>query len=161
MSFFAQPTAPPQPKTANVRLISLLLAVLLVAVVVAQLFTFEKFAEVFTGMALPGSEVFAPVYGAVIVTLEVFALPFLLAMRLSVAMRVFSMIVGWLAVATWLFLSIWGASIGDSAMNSGLLGATVVLPAGWWSVSFSVALAVLAAWAAWGMWPLGQPKAKR
>jgi hypothetical protein len=161
MSFFAQPSAPPKPKTANVRLVCLLLAAMLVVLAVAQLFTFEQFAEVFIAMALPGSDVLAPVYGAVIVTLEVFALPFLLAMRLSTAMRIFSMVVGWLAIAVWLFLSVWGASMGEIAANSGLLGATVVLPVGWWSVSFSIALGVLAAWAAWGMWPLGRPGVKR
>lgn len=153
MSFFARATPALPPKTKNVRLISLLLAAILVTMVVGQLFTFEKFPDVLSAMWLPGGEKFMPIYAAVIVTFEVFSLPFLLGLNLSVAMRVVSMVLGWLSIGVWLVISI-GNIIWQQAANSGLLGATVPLPIGWWTVLFCVALGVLAVWAAWGMWPL-------
>lgn len=121
---------------------------------VAQLFTFEDFPGVIAQMDLPGGEAFASIYAAFIVTVEIAALPFLLSMRLSPAARIVSMIAGWVAIAGWLFLSLWVNAVQPSTVDSGLLGATVSITAGWWEVFFSLALTVLAAWVAWGIWPL-------
>lgn len=156
MSFFVTATDPPQPKTKNVRKISLLLAGILLAMVVAQLFSFEKFPNVIADMHLPGGEVFAKLRAALIVTFEVFALPFLLGMRLSPAMRIVSMVAGWAVVMGWLAAAI----LMDKTVNSGLLGATVPLASGWWMIFFVVGLGVLVAWSAWGMWPLKPSRQK-
>ena len=150
MSFFAKATDPPVSKTKNSRQISLLLAVIFLIMIIAQLFSFEKFPDIIAAMNLPGGQGLAKLQAAVIVTLEVFALPFLLAMRLSPAMRVFSMIAGWLAIGGWVITAI----IMNKTDNSGILGATVSVPAGWWIVFFALGMGVLAAWAAWGAWPL-------
>lgn len=120
---------------------------------VAQLFTFEKFPDVIAQMWLPLSDL-APVYAALIVTLEVAAVPFLLGMRMSLAMRVVSMVSGWLAIGLWLAVLVWINVSGDVVVNSGLLGDTAALPVGWWNVLFAVALGVLAGWVSWGSWPL-------
>lgn len=157
MSFISSATPAPKPKTRNAWLVSVLLAAFLVIMIVAQLFTFEDFPAVLGAMWLPGSEAWMPVYAGVIVTLEVLALPFLLGMRLSVAMRVLSIVFGWLVIAKWLVICVGNILVGD-VVNSGLLGATVILPVGWWSISFCVALGVLALWVAWGMWPLARKK---
>ena len=154
MSWFVKATAAQRPKTKNIRTVGLGLAGVFVVMAVAQLFTFEKFPEVITAMWLPGDELFSPVRAAVIVTLEVAAVPFLLSMRLSPAMRFISMVAGWMAIVAWLVATIWQNISSGVISNSGLLGASVSLPVGWWNVLFCVALAVLAAWAAWGMWPL-------
>jgi len=155
MSFFSKAIPAPVPKTRNAWLAGLLLAGFFVVMAVGQLFTFEDFPGVLAAFHLPG-ETLAVIYAGVIVALEVLALPFLLGLSLSRAMRVVSMVCGWLAITFWLVVSIFGniANVG----NSGLLGATVTLPTGWWSVCFCVALGILAAWAAWGSWPFTHKK---
>jgi hypothetical protein len=152
MSFFVKSTSAVVPKTTNVRFISLGLAAIFTTMAVAQLFTFEKFPDVIMQMWLPYGGL-ALILAAFIVTLEVVALPFLLFMRLSPAMRVVSMVAGWLGVVAWLGISLWENISGSITANSGLLGDTISLPVGWWSVLVCVALGVLMAWASWGMWP--------
>lgn len=153
MSFLSKATEAPKPKTRNAWMASLLLAAFLVIMAVGQLFTFEDFPRTIDAMWLPGGLTFATIVAALIVTLEVLALPFLLGLRLSVAMRILSMIFGWLAIVAWLAVSI-GNVLNADVANSGLLGATVSLPVGWWSILFCMALGILAVWAAWGMWPI-------
>lgn len=155
MSFLSQATPAPKPKTRNAWLAGMLLAAFLILMAVGQLFSFEDFPAVVEAMWLPGGQAAATIAAAVLVTLEVLALPFLLGLRLSVLMRVLSMLFGWLVIVAWIVLFI-GNMLQGAAVNSGLLGATVILPIGWWAVFFGIALAVLAAWAAWGMWPLKQ-----
>ena len=93
-----------------------------------------------------------------IVALEVAAVPFLLGMRLSPAMRVVSMVSGWLVLLGWFVTLILQNLSSHVIANNGLLGATVSLPVGWWSVLLIFAAGVLAAWAAWGMWALRHSK---
>jgi len=158
MSFFVQPTAAPQPKTKNAKLIGLLLAGILLVMAVAQLFTFEKFPDVLMLLGLPLNKASATLVAALIVTLEVAAQPFLLGMLLSPAAQSGSMAAGWLVVAWWLIVSVAANVAGGAA--SGFLGATIPLPAGWWAVCLSMALAGLDGWAAWGMWPFA-PKGRK
>jgi hypothetical protein len=157
MSFISRATEAPKPRTGNAWLASLLLAAFFISMIVGQLFTFEDFPGVLGSMWLPGGETFAVMAAAVIVTLEVLTLPFLLRLRLSVAMRVVSMMAGWLVLVIWLVISL-GNVLSGSVVNGGLMGATVPLPVGWWGVLFCIALGTLAAWSAWGMWPLGTRK---
>lgn len=157
MIFMSRATKAPKPKTRNVWLASLLLTGFLVVMIVGQLFAFEDFPSALDAMWLPDGLTFATIAAALIVTFEVLALPFLLGLRLSVAMRVLSMLLGWLAITAWLVVSV-GNIVNGGVANSGLLGATVSLPVGWWSVLFCAALGILAAWAAWGMWPLYRHK---
>jgi hypothetical protein len=154
MSFFVKSTLARRPKTKNVRPISIGLAAILVVMAAAQLFTFETFDEAISAMAVPGSGEFASVRAAIIVTLEVAAVPFLLGMRLSVAMRVVSMVSGWLAILIWLVDSLWVNLLETQPASNALLGDTITTPVGWWSVFFCLGLGVLAIWAAWGMWPI-------
>ena len=119
---------------------------------VAQLYKYEKFPEVFTGIGLPGGVVWSPIYAALIVTGEVLALPFLLRMSLSPAMRLVSMVAGWLVVAGWLAITI-TTNVAGYTGNSGILGATLPTVSGWWTVCLFMVLGVLAGWCAWTMWP--------
>ena len=154
MSFFVQPTAAVTPKTSNIRVASLTLATAFVVLAVAQLFKFESFPAVIAGFWLPGGEPTAKLVAALLVTGEVLALPFLLSIRLSPAMRVFSMALGWLTIAGWLFLALWANLTTNVVGSMGLFGATLSVPVGWWAVFFFAALGVLSVWASWGMWPL-------
>lgn len=158
MSIFVQATDAGKPKTKNVRTIALLYALIIIAFVVSQLFTFEAFMVLLASFGLPGGASAAHVLAAVFVITEVFALPFLLRMRLSPAMRVVSMVCGWLVALKWLALSLWVVLSVNAISNIGFLGDVVRLTPGWWTVFFSAALGILAAWASWGMWPVTRKK---
>ena len=150
MSFFVKSTPAIQPRTKNIRFISVGLAAVLIVMVIAQLFKFETFPDVIAATGVPGESL---VWAAMIVICEVLALPFLLAMRLSPAMRMVSMVSGWIVVAMWLKISLWVNFSSGTVENGGLLGDTIALPAGWWSIPICLSLGILAAWASWGMWP--------
>ena len=151
MSLFVQPTSAPEPKTRNTAWVSLGLAATMVTFAVAQLYKFEDFPDVIAMLGLPGGVTWSPIYAALLVVGEVLSVPFLLRMRLSPAMRILSMVTGWLVIVLWLFIVIWASATGNNA-NVGILGATVPVPAGWWMACIFVALSVLAAWSAWGLW---------
>jgi hypothetical protein len=153
MSFFVQSTAAPHPRTKNIRSVSLFFAGLLILMAVAQLFTFEDFPAIITQMQLPGGELFSPIRAAFIAVLEIAALPFLLSMRLSPLARAVSMFASWAVAVAWLVASLWTNIVLQNTINSGFLGATLSITSGWWTVFFSLALVVLAAWTSWGMWP--------
>lgn len=153
MGIFVQATAAPAAKTDTARKISFVYAALLVVFAVAQLFTFDEFLELFASFGLPASEGLAFSIAPAIVVSEVFALPFLLRMRLSPAFRFLSMGLGWLVAILWLFVSYWVTTMHPDAMTVGFLGTVIDLTPGWWTVLVSAALGILAAWASWGLWP--------
>ncbi len=128
-------------------------AILLVVLVVAQLFTFDKFLPFLDTLGLPGGTRMAYFLGALVVSAEVFALPFLLRMPISRAFRWFSMFCGWLVAAIWVKLSFFIVFSDSSFDNVGYLGTLVKLTPGWWAIFFSLALVVLTIWASWGLWP--------
>ncbi|HEU5122361.1 MAG TPA: hypothetical protein VFT59_05975 [Candidatus Saccharimonadales bacterium] len=148
MSFFVQATSDSRYRTGR-GIASLMLAAVLVVMAVAQLFTFEDFPETIMQMDLLWSgETAAMFQAALIVILEVAALPYLLFMPLSPAGRLVSMAAGWLAVTWWVYVSFWITITQNEMPNGGLLGATVDISSGWWMVGFSLMLALLAVWAA-------------
>lgn len=152
MTFFVSATPASQPKTTNVPQVALCLAAVFLVMVIAQLFHFEDFVPLVERFGLPGGLLTAHLFAACIVVLEVAALPFLLRMRLSVAMRFVSMASGWLVLVAWLGVQIYLKMTRPFLENSGLIGTVYDLGVGWWSVFFLAFLATLAAWASWGMW---------
>jgi hypothetical protein len=158
MSLFVNSTSATKPKNKKIYLASLTFAAILILMVVAQLFKFETFPDIILDMGLTDDGGFASVYAALIVSLEVAAIPFLLGMMLSPAMRVLSMVAGWIVVAVWFVSNLRMSISSHEYVSSGLLGDTVTLSAGWGSVLFCFGLMILAAWVAWGMWPLTQTK---
>lgn len=116
----------------------------------AQLFAFEKFVPLVESFWLPGGKPAAYLVAALIVISEVFALPYLLGMRLSPAMRVISMVFTAVASAIWLYISLWLNLTTNAIMNIGFLGVKLPLPVGWWAVFFMLALLVLSVWIMWG-----------
>lgn len=153
MSFFVQPSAAPEPKTQGVRYASLAMAAILVVLAVAQLYSYEDFPDVVASMWLFGGRVDATIWAAIIVILEVGALPFLLSLRLSPAMRIISMIAGWLVVVFWLLISVWINMSINAVTNSGVLGATIPIAPDWWIVGVIALVGVMTAYVSWGMWP--------
>lgn len=152
MKIFVKPIAAPEPKTANAARISLALAACFIILAVAQLYKYEDFPDVIKGFGLSGGATWASMYAALIVVGEVLAVPFLLRMPLSPAMRIVSMVSGWLVIAGWLVVAL-ASNVTGYVGNSGVLGATVPVVSGWWTVFAFIAMGVLAAWSAWGMWP--------
>lgn len=154
MRFFVHPTPPAAPKTFTIRIASIALAAVFVILAVAQLYSFEDFPQVIASLWLPGGHPFATLLAALIVTGEVLAVPFLLSMRLSPAMRVVSMLAGWFVMATWIKLSVFESMTTNAVSNSGVLGATIPVTPGWWLVGVFIVLASITGWVSWGQWPL-------
>lgn len=158
MSIFVKATTPPALKTERVKQISLLYAVILVVMAVAQLYTFDTFVELVADFNLPLGGALAFIVAPLLVVFEVFALPFLLRMKLSPAFRVLSMASGWFAALIWLAVTLWLVTTHQAVETVGFLGTVGTLAPGWWAVLVSAALGILALWASWGMWPLTRSK---
>ena len=154
MSFFVHAVDAPPSRTETSKQIAVFLAGSMTVMSVAQLYSLEEFIEVAQTFALPFGQVFAAAFVPIIISLEVFSLPFLLRMRLSSAMRWCSMAFGWVAVAAWLFVSLWLAIVYPEGVETvGFLGGLATIQPGWWAVYVSGALCILSAWASWGLWP--------
>jgi hypothetical protein len=153
MSIFVKPTEAPKPRTDASAKISILFAVILIAMAVTQLFTFEDFLVYIKSLNLPLTDTQSYLVAPLIVLFEVFALPFLLRMWLSPAFRSLSMFFGWLAAVIWLCISLWLVSSGVPVTSVGFFGTVVILTPGRWAIFISLALVVLAAWSSWGLWP--------
>lgn len=153
MSVFASVTKSTTPKSKNIIPITLLYGGVLVVFAVAQLFSFDDFQQLIDSFWLPGGAPMAYFLSGFIIVAEVFALPFLLRMRVSPLMRIISMGLGWIVPLFWLFISLWLVLTVNAVTNVGFIGTTLKLMPGWWSVFFSLALLVLAIWASWGLWP--------
>ena len=159
MSLLAQESFPAPAKTERSRTIALFYAAILIVMAVGQLYAFEKFIPLVESFWLPGGHGTATLLAGVIVMAEVLAVPFLLRMSLSPLMRIFSMVMGWIVPAVWLYIAVWLNVTTNAVNNIGLFGTKVPLMVGWWAVFFTIALAILAAWASWGMWPTLHKKA--
>lgn len=158
MSVFARAVPASKPRTKESQNVAYFYAVILVVFALTQLFTFDTFVGLVEDFGFPGGTPIAHLVAGIIVASEVFALPFLLRMRLSPLMRLFSMGLGWLVAVIWLKISLWAVLIDTSASNIGMFGSLVDLVPGWWAVFISIALGLLAAWASWGLWPAKQLK---
>ena len=149
---FAVASWPSTPKTKESKQAALAYAVVLIAMVATQLFSFEKFIPLLESFDLPGG-LSGRVIAVTLVVSGVLALPFLLRMKLSMAMRYLSMAAGWVVALLWVFLTVWVNASGVLVDTMGLLGASVGLLPGWWAVFVAVGMGILSAWASWGLWP--------
>ena len=152
MSVFVKPTTAPPARTDAARQMALLYAGILVLFLVAQLFTFEEFLQLIPSFNLPIGEL-SYVVAPLIVVGELFALPFLLRMSTSPALRWVSMVCGWATAATWVGISWWVVVTQPGASTVGFLGMVGDLSPGWWAILVAIAMGILAAWASWGLWP--------
>lgn len=95
---------PPRLKNKHAQFFAWLLGLFFLLMALAQLVKFEKFTP-FIESVFDGGEV-GKVIAAIIITTEVFALPFLLRMNLSSLMRITSMACSWFVALVWLWISI-------------------------------------------------------
>ncbi len=157
----AKATAAKRPKTLSVWITSLYLALFFIVAAVSQLFAYENYPSIMNSYGLPGLGGLGLLLAALIVILEVFAIPFLLFMRVSPLMRLVSMVCGWLAITFWLIVSIWIATANYYIPNAGLFGSAVPVPRGWWLFCFVVVLAVLVIYVSHAMWPIAKKRHKK
>ncbi len=119
----------------------LALGIVVTFLIITQLFTFEKFADITSGWHVAGGGVVAALLAGVLPLLELGSLPFLLSMDMSrgscrisqACLLVVSAV--WFGVALWCFLAV-------PMSESGLFGATLPLLNGWWTVAFTGLLGV-------------------
>lgn len=113
---------------------------------VSQLSGFEDMASLVSS-ALPVGTGLAPVAAAILVVFEVFAVPFLLGMRLSPLMRMTSLACGVAAILYWFGVGIYNVMDDSlSILNVGLLGNHLVVPAGGWLLLFLIGFTALFLW---------------
>jgi len=158
MNIFVKAVPAKKAKTVESQKAAYAYAAVLTVFVLAQLFTFDKFLSLLESFSLPGGNPVAHLFGSVLVASEVLALPFLLCLKLSPLMRIFSMFLGWLVPFIWLLLSLWILFTVNTIMNIGFLGTVVNMIPGWWVVFICIAMGLLAAWASWGLWPMHRNK---
>jgi hypothetical protein len=158
MSIFVKAIPAPKPKTKDVIKMTRIYAVVLIIFALCQIITFEKFLTLFQSFGLPGGTPFSHFLATFIIITELFALPFLLRVRLSPLARYISMLSGLLVAVLWLYVSLFVLSSVNAVTNIGFLGTVASLLPGWWSVLISVAFGLLAIWSVWGMWPSAKHK---
>jgi hypothetical protein len=158
MSAFPIARAAAKPRTDTAVKISLLYAAILVVFAVAQLFTFDEFIKLVPQFQLPIGEGLTAAIAPMIVASEVFALPFLLRMKLSSGFRYFSMGLGWLVTGLWLGITSWVVITAQPVSTIGFLGTIGHLSPGWWAILVAVGLGILTAWSSWGLWPGARAK---
>lgn len=127
--------------------------------VVGQLFSFEKFLPLIKSYPLPSDQI-AMLIAGLIVTSEVFALPFLLRMPVSLLMRWFSLVCSLFAAGIWLVLVIIILTTTNNLDNSGMFGTKLVIPAGTMQLAVAVIMSVLAVVSAIGLRPSARSRKK-
>ena len=110
---------------------------MLVLMLLAQLFSFENLASVLTLVLSYNDQSLIKITTALLVTAELFALPYLLGMKLSKLMRIFSAFLGGCVLLFWLLVTLTNAH----AANSAIFGDTLTLPGGIVAVAWSILLA--------------------
>jgi hypothetical protein len=123
-----------------------MIAILYIILAVLQLVTFEKMAGLIA-VALPlGMAEQAKIVASVLVVSEVFALPFLLGMQLSLAMRVLSAVLAYMVAMYIMLVGIMSAPSFTGYVNSGLGGGYAYVPNGPWLFWFGLGVICLLVW---------------
>lgn len=141
------------PRSDIVRTVAWVYAGVLTVMALGQLFSFEEFMPLIEKYGLPGGHGVAVLVACVLVFGEIFALPFLLRMRLSPLMRWFSLSCGAGVALIWLLLGTIATFSTARIDEAGLFGTKLSVPAGSPELSIAFILAALAAWSIWGLWP--------
>lgn len=124
----------------TLRVIRLILAGYVLVLVLAQLFSFDKFPGLLSSVGVGATATAAAI---VLVVAEVGALPLLLGMEVPRWVRRASIISGVVALLLMTALEVMAAQHGATM----LFGATFDLPGGSWSLVFLAGIWILAVWA--------------
>lgn len=141
----------PKPQSVVYIRLAWVYVFLLVVMVFGQLIAFEKFIPLIDEYKLLGGYGTATLVAGLIVMSEIFALPFLLRMRLSHLMRWTSLICSIFISVVWTVLSL-HALILTPVANGGILGVYANVPVGMQLV-IALCLLVISTFIASGMKP--------
>ena len=150
---FAKTQKTLEPRSETCKRIAWAYAAILVAMAVLQLYAFEDFIPLIQSYDLPGGDGTAALVASLIVVFEVFALPFLLRMPLSVLMRWFSLVCALAAASTWLKLSLYAAISQVGTIPSGIFGSKIDIDTGIPLLAISTGMVILAVVSVYGLWP--------
>lgn len=111
------------PRTISMKtaISSWVLAGLFIILACTQLITYEKFVPIIQNYQVFDG-VFGKIIAAFLVTSEVFALPFILRMRLSPLFRLFSLYCAYAASGVWIGLGVWAITVNPPTIGSGVIG---------------------------------------
>lgn len=104
---------------------------------ISQLFTYEKFAEVIRGYGLPGGAVTVVGLAVLIPLLEAAALPVLLSMKMRLRWRRLSKVAAIALPSLWLAIALVTNVARMAEDNTGMFGATISTPNGLWLIVFA------------------------
>lgn len=113
----------PKSTVTNATLTLSLLAVgVLIVMATLQLITFEKFIPIMQNYEVPGGPVAGKILAAIIVILEVAALPFLLRMKVSPLFRLCSALSLFFIGTIWIGIASWALFHQSPLIGSGIIG---------------------------------------
>lgn len=137
--------APPKPRDPNARPVALVLAGVMLVMALLHLIRIDKLIPVID-TALPGDMSFAVAFICIVATVEVFALPFLLGLKLSPLARVFGGLFVVLAPLVWTCVSIW--TVGKD-IPTGQLSSYIDAPSNWLLLAGNVVWLLVSFWLLW------------
>lgn len=150
---FAKATLPSKPKNKMYKYAGLVLAGITTAMVVSQLFKFEEFGVLLSEYPVASLFNNSIILAAIIISLEVFSLPFLLRMKISPAFRIVSMFFGWLVAGIWFYLATIVPLVSDMVVEPAMFGGLLTfLPMFAYSLLASL-ITILTILVSFGMWP--------
>lgn len=147
---FSFPMATPagKPRKPYARVLASVTAAILMGMAAMQLISFDLFIPILDSYRLP---IEGAVIAAILVTLNVAALPFLLHMAVSPLARMFSMAAGWMIAICWLFLGFYAYYTPDFLISTGHLGGVIDTSPGLWAIAFGVGLCLLVILSNWSL----------
>ena len=123
-------------RTERTKLVALVVAGMMVAMLLAQLYGYEDFAVTLGGLLPINDAATLSVIAAIIVIVELLSLPYLLGMYVSKLMRIACGFLATSASLFWLFTSLTNAH----ANNSVLFSTALELPGGIFATAWSLAI---------------------
>lgn len=138
---FAVATEPRSVKGSWPLVIGYGLALWTIAVSVAQMVSFEEFVNALQGYGV-ADHLGSITLAVVVLALEVFSVPYLLRLRLSLAARYISAIFALASPCVWMVLSLSGLNQG--ATNAGYFGGFMRFPVNEWALVLDVLWIVVA-----------------
>jgi|GEM_PF-2918229 len=127
------------------RCLGLVMAFVFTSMLLAQLYTFDRFPEVLASTLSLQVELASVLCGVIVLT-ELLALPFLLNIPLTKLMRLVSAACGFIVLGFWTYVVICTLGTSDIMHNTAIAGDTALIPSGGWLLFFLAGLATIAAW---------------
>jgi len=137
--------APPKPRSPVARQLSMILGVLMLVMALLHLVRIDKLIPIID-RALPGDIAFAVVFICIVVAIEVFALPFLIGMKLSPLARAIGGILVILVPLIWTCVSIWTVGKG---VPTGQLSSYIDTPSSWLLLAGNLLWLGVSCWLLW------------